>query len=207
MNRVKLSVRVPMGQEVMIRRYAEARGLTRYQALSRVIEAGLGADLLYGEDGNDTLRGEAGNDNLFGGIGTDSLVGGDGNDTLDGGDGDDWLTGGAEADVLLGGNGTDTLDGGSGRDTLTGGTGTLYVTTDGSDPRETGGAVKAGLSPYAGGPIVPVREGIVKTRWKAGDQWSARTLDEFQVIPVGTTVEVLEIDGARAVVYPRDLLP
>jgi len=43
LNRVKLSVRVPMGQEVMIRRYAEARGLTRYQALSRVIEAGLGA--------------------------------------------------------------------------------------------------------------------------------------------------------------------
>jgi hypothetical protein len=43
MNRIKLSVRVPMGQEVMIRRYAEARGLTRYQALSRVIEAGLGA--------------------------------------------------------------------------------------------------------------------------------------------------------------------
>lgn len=43
MNRVKLSVRVPIGQEVMIRRYAEARGLTRYQALSRVIEAGLGA--------------------------------------------------------------------------------------------------------------------------------------------------------------------
>ncbi|MBU6394098.1 MAG: hypothetical protein KGQ75_05975 [Sphingomonadales bacterium] len=43
MNRVKLSVRVPIGQEVMIRRYAEARGLTRYQALTRVIEAGLGA--------------------------------------------------------------------------------------------------------------------------------------------------------------------
>jgi len=43
MTRVKLSVRVPMGQEVMIRRYAEARGLTRYQALARVIEAGLGA--------------------------------------------------------------------------------------------------------------------------------------------------------------------
>ncbi len=43
MNRVKLSIRVPQGQEVMIRRYAEARGLTRYQALSRVIEAGLGA--------------------------------------------------------------------------------------------------------------------------------------------------------------------
>lgn len=43
MNRVKLSIRVPQGQEVMIRRFAEQRGLTRYQALSRVIEAGLGA--------------------------------------------------------------------------------------------------------------------------------------------------------------------
>lgn len=41
MNRVKLSVRVPHGQEVMIRRIADERGLTRYQALSRVIEAGL----------------------------------------------------------------------------------------------------------------------------------------------------------------------
>lgn len=51
---------------------------------------------------------------------------------------------------------------------------------------------------------VDANDGLVKL---AGDQWSARTLDEFQVIPVGTTVEVLEIDGARAVVYPRDLLP
>lgn len=41
MNRIKLSIRVPVGQEVMIRRIAEERGLTRYQALARVIEAGL----------------------------------------------------------------------------------------------------------------------------------------------------------------------
>ncbi|MEM9502271.1 MAG: hypothetical protein AAF941_10565 [Pseudomonadota bacterium] len=41
MNRVKLSIRVPHGQEVMIRRIAQERGLTRYQALGRVIEAGL----------------------------------------------------------------------------------------------------------------------------------------------------------------------
>ena len=43
MNRIKLSIRVPAGQEIMIRRIAEARGMTRYQALARVIEAGLTA--------------------------------------------------------------------------------------------------------------------------------------------------------------------
>lgn len=43
MNRIKLSIRVPVGQEIMLRRVAEARGLTRYQALARVIEAGLTA--------------------------------------------------------------------------------------------------------------------------------------------------------------------
>lgn len=43
MNRVKLSVRVPIGQEIMIRHIAEVRGLTRYQALARVIETGLTA--------------------------------------------------------------------------------------------------------------------------------------------------------------------
>ena len=43
MNRIKLSIRVPASQEIMLRRIAEARGLTRYQALARVIEAGLTA--------------------------------------------------------------------------------------------------------------------------------------------------------------------
>ena len=41
MNRVKLSVRVPAGQETMIRHIAQVRGMTRYQALLRVIETGL----------------------------------------------------------------------------------------------------------------------------------------------------------------------
>jgi len=62
MNRVKLSVRVPMGQEVMIRRFAEKRGLTRYQALSRVIEAGLGAVA----DAPVAGRGSAGDDAMAG---------------------------------------------------------------------------------------------------------------------------------------------
>ncbi|HEU4540951.1 MAG TPA: NfeD family protein [Jiangellaceae bacterium] len=46
--------------------------------------------------------------------------------------------------------------------------------------------------------------GLVKV---AGEEWSARALDESQVIPVGALVDVMEIDGATAVVYPRDLLP
>jgi D-serine deaminase-like pyridoxal phosphate-dependent protein len=43
MNRIKLSIRVPAAQETMLRHIAELRGLTRYQALARVIETGLGA--------------------------------------------------------------------------------------------------------------------------------------------------------------------
>jgi membrane protein implicated in regulation of membrane protease activity len=46
--------------------------------------------------------------------------------------------------------------------------------------------------------------GLIKL---AGEEWSARTLDESQVIPAGAMVDVMEIDGATAVVYPRDMLP
>lgn len=46
--------------------------------------------------------------------------------------------------------------------------------------------------------------GLIKV---AGEEWSARTLDENQVIPVGARVDVMEIEGATAIVYPRELLP
>lgn len=46
--------------------------------------------------------------------------------------------------------------------------------------------------------------GLIKL---AGEQWSARSFDDSRSIAVGETVEVLEIDGAHAVVYPRELLP
>jgi membrane protein implicated in regulation of membrane protease activity len=46
--------------------------------------------------------------------------------------------------------------------------------------------------------------GLVKL---SGEVWSARALDEDQVIPVGTPVDVMEIEGATAIVYPRELLP
>lgn len=47
-------------------------------------------------------------------------------------------------------------------------------------------------------------QGLIKL---AGDEWSARAFDDTHVIPEGAAVEVLEIDGARAVVYPLDQLP
>jgi membrane protein implicated in regulation of membrane protease activity len=47
-------------------------------------------------------------------------------------------------------------------------------------------------------------QGLIKL---AGEVWSARALDEDQVIPPGTPVDVMEIEGATAIVYPRELLP
>ncbi|MEV7192060.1 NfeD family protein [Streptomyces sp. NPDC093510] len=40
-----------------------------------------------------------------------------------------------------------------------------------------------------------------------GEEWSARALDESHVIPAGALVDVMEIEGATAIVYPRELLP
>ncbi len=47
-------------------------------------------------------------------------------------------------------------------------------------------------------------QGLIKL---SGEVWSARAFDEDQVIPAGTPVDVMEIDGATAIVYPRELLP
>ena len=51
---------------------------------------------------------------------------------------------------------------------------------------------------------VTAERGLIKL---SGEQWSARALDEDQVIPVGALVDVMEIEGATAIVYPRELLP
>ncbi|MCF2129614.1 NfeD family protein [Strepomyces sp. STD 3.1] len=37
-----------------------------------------------------------------------------------------------------------------------------------------------------------------------GEEWSARSYDETLVIPRGATVDVLEISGTTAFVYPRE---
>ncbi|MFE9687197.1 NfeD family protein [Streptomyces sp. NPDC006285] len=51
---------------------------------------------------------------------------------------------------------------------------------------------------------VTATRGLIKL---SGEEWSARALDESLVIPVGAPVDVMEIEGATAIVYPRELLP
>lgn len=38
-----------------------------------------------------------------------------------------------------------------------------------------------------------------------GEEWSARPYDETLVLPAGSTVDVLKIEGVTALVYPREL--
>lgn len=51
---------------------------------------------------------------------------------------------------------------------------------------------------------VTAEHGLIKL---SGETWSARTLDDDHVIPAGAVVDVMEIEGATAIVYPRELLP
>ncbi|MEV5357680.1 NfeD family protein [Streptomyces sp. NPDC052693] len=51
---------------------------------------------------------------------------------------------------------------------------------------------------------VTATRGLIKL---SGEEWSARAFDENLVIPVGALVDVVEIEGATAIVYPRELLP
>ena len=37
-----------------------------------------------------------------------------------------------------------------------------------------------------------------------GEEWSSRSYDETLVIPVGATVDVIQIEGVTALVYPRE---
>jgi membrane protein implicated in regulation of membrane protease activity len=48
---------------------------------------------------------------------------------------------------------------------------------------------------------VTVHSGRVRI---GGEEWSARSYDETLVIPVGDTVDVMQIEGATALVYPRE---
>lgn len=60
------------------------------------------------------------------------------------------------------------------------------------------------------GKTATVIEEVTRTRGLvklSGETWSARAFDDDQVIPPGALVDVMEIEGATAIVYPRDLLP
>ena len=45
------------------------------------------------------------------------------------------------------------------------------------------------------------RDGTVRI---GGEEWTARAVDDAQVIPAGAIVDVIHIDGATAIVYPRE---
>ncbi len=64
----------------------------------------------------------------------------------------------------------------------------------------TGTAALVGRTGYVLEEVGP-RSGRVRI---GGEEWSARPYDETLVIPAGAAVDVLHIEGASALVYPRE---
>jgi membrane protein implicated in regulation of membrane protease activity len=67
--------------------------------------------------------------------------------------------------------------------------------------------LKTGSAALVGRPAQVLEEvtshaGMVRI---GGEVWSARSYDETLVIPPGRTVDVMQIEGATALVYPREL--
>ncbi len=63
-----------------------------------------------------------------------------------------------------------------------------------------------GVAALAGRPAYVVQD---VTDWDgtvriSGEEWTARAFDQSLVVPAGATVDVIQIDGATAVVYPRE---
>ncbi|MER5325400.1 NfeD family protein [Streptosporangium roseum] len=72
--------------------------------------------------------------------------------------------------------------------------------------RQTPSNQRFGIQALVGKPAYVVREvtgrdGRVQI---GGEEWSARAYDETLVIPAGAVVDVIEIEGATALVYPRE---
>jgi membrane protein implicated in regulation of membrane protease activity len=92
---------------------------------------------------------------------------------------------------------------------ITGGVGLLIVRPIARRQMTHPTPVREGSYALVGKKAVVIEEvtstqGLIKL---AGEVWSARSLDEDQVIPAGALVDVMEIEGATAIVYPRELLP
>jgi membrane protein implicated in regulation of membrane protease activity len=67
-------------------------------------------------------------------------------------------------------------------------------------PLRTGTAALVGRSAYVLEEVT-ARSGRVQI---GGEEWSARPYDETLTIPTGSIVDVLQIEGAMALVYPRE---
>jgi membrane protein implicated in regulation of membrane protease activity len=92
---------------------------------------------------------------------------------------------------------------------ITGGVGLLIVRPIARRQMTHPALVREGSYALVGKKAVVIEEvtgtrGLIKL---SGEVWSARALDEDHVIPVGALVDVMEIEGATAIVYPRELLP
>jgi membrane protein implicated in regulation of membrane protease activity len=67
-------------------------------------------------------------------------------------------------------------------------------------PLRTGTSALVGRSAFVLEEVTG-RAGRVKI---GGEEWSARCYDESLVIPVGASVDIMQIEGATALVYPRE---
>lgn len=66
--------------------------------------------------------------------------------------------------------------------------------------------LRTGTAALVGRPAITLEEvGAHSGRVRiGGEEWSARSYDETIVIPAGKTVDVMHIEGATALVYPRE---
>ncbi|HET9899154.1 MAG TPA: NfeD family protein [Streptosporangiaceae bacterium] len=64
----------------------------------------------------------------------------------------------------------------------------------------TGTAALVGRTGYVLADVTP-HEGRIRI---GGEEWSARPYDDVSVIPAGSTVDILQIKGATALVHPRE---
>jgi len=66
--------------------------------------------------------------------------------------------------------------------------------------------LRTGTAALIGRPAIVLEEvGPHSGRVRIGGEiWSARSYDDTQLIPAGKTVDVMHIEGATALVYPRE---
>jgi membrane protein implicated in regulation of membrane protease activity len=66
--------------------------------------------------------------------------------------------------------------------------------------------LRTGTAALVGRPAITLEEvGAHSGRVRiGGEEWSARSYDETLTIPAGKTVDVMHIEGATALVYPRE---
>jgi hypothetical protein len=84
--------------------------------------------------------------------------------------------------------------------------GTIYYTTDSSDPRLIGGNVSPNARIYSGTPLLLTDTVTIKARVKSGTEWSAITKADYEMIPKTVTTEINPLVAAnisKVAVYPN----